>query len=62
MEQIRTGHKREAWATGNMVSGRYSGFLCVDVDTKPARPGYDVTFRQVSGGKSISTYLPPPPS
>ena len=60
LEQIRTGHKREAWATGyGMVSGRYSGFLCVDVDTKPARPELpDVTFRQVSGGKSISD-LPP---
>ena len=60
LEQIRTGHKREAWATGyGMVSGRYSGFLCVDAFTKPARPELpDVTFRQVSGGKSISD-LPP---
>lgn len=60
LEQIRTGHKRESWATGyGMVSGRYSGFLCVDVDTKPERPELpDVTFRQVTGGKSIAD-LPP---
>ena len=46
LQQIQEG-KRPSWATGyGMVSGRYSGFLCVDVDTKPERPEMpNTTFR-----------------
>ena len=49
LQQIQEGPK-PGWATGyGMVSGRYSGFLCVDVDTKPARPEQpNVTFRKVA--------------
>jgi hypothetical protein len=48
LQQIQEG-PRPSWATGyGMVSGRYSGFLCVDVDTKPARPEQpNTTFRRL---------------
>ena len=58
LQQIQTG-PRPGWATGyGMVSGRYSGFLCVDVDTKPERPEQpNVTFRSVA--KRELSALPP---
>ena len=58
LQQIQEGPK-PSWATGyGMVSGRYSGFLCVDVDTKPERPEQpNVTFRGVA--KKDIADLPP---
>ena len=58
LQQIQQG-KRPAWATGyGMVSGRYSGFLCVDVDTKPERPEMpNTTFRGLA--KRDLANLPP---
>lgn len=59
LSQVRSGHERPVWATGyGMVSGRYSGFLCVDVDTKPERPERpNVTFRALA--KRDLSALPP---
>ena len=58
LQQIQQG-KKPSWATGyGMVSGRYSGFLCVDVDTKPERPEMpNTTFRGLS--KRDLAHLPP---
>ena len=58
LQQIQEGPK-PAWATGyGMVSGRYSGFLCVDVDTKPERPEQpNTTFRGLA--KRDLASLPP---
>ena len=57
-QQIQDGPK-PGWATGyGMVSGRYSGFLCIDVDTKPERTEQpNVTFRSVA--KRDLSDLPP---
>lgn len=58
LQQIQEG-KKPSWATGyGMVSGRYSGFLCVDVDTKPERPEMpNTTFRGLA--KRDLAHLPP---
>ena len=55
LQQIQTG-PRPSWATGyGMVSGRYSGFLCIDVDTKPERPEQpNVTFRSMAKRELLS--------
>lgn len=59
LSQVQSGHEKPVWATGyGMVSGRYSGFLCVDVDTKPERPEQpNVTFRALA--KRDLSALPP---
>lgn len=59
LSQVQSGHEKPVWATGyGMVSGRYSGLLCVDVDTKPERPERpNVTFRALA--KRDLSALPP---
>ena len=63
LQQIQQGKEDPSWATGyGMVSGRYSGFLCVDVDTKPERPEQpNTTFRNVAK-RDLADLPPRPPS